>query len=226
MALETATYISDLNISNPAPGDVISQGDDHIRMAKSVLKNTFPGAAGQGFASPIAATEAELNRVQGVTSPIQTQLNVLAAVIPSGTKMPFYQASPPSGWTSTAIQNDSMMRVVTAAGTGGTSGAGSGHSPILNNVVTSHTHVFTGDPLAAHTHTDSGHTHTIIADIGAGGDGFVGASNQNRGNKTTASGNASISSNSAGTPSGTNAVPAGAANWQPRYMDFCVGTKT
>ncbi len=44
MALESATYISGLVDTNPAGSDAISQGDDHIRLIKTVLKNTLPNA--------------------------------------------------------------------------------------------------------------------------------------------------------------------------------------
>jgi len=46
MPLESATYIGDLNIANPAGADSKSQGDDHLRLIKSVLKNTFPSNVG------------------------------------------------------------------------------------------------------------------------------------------------------------------------------------
>ena len=42
MALESGTYVKDLVSTNPPGTDVISQGDDHIRLVKSVLKNSFP----------------------------------------------------------------------------------------------------------------------------------------------------------------------------------------
>jgi len=44
MGLESATYIEDLVVTNPPGNDLRSQGDDHIRLIKQVLKNTFPGA--------------------------------------------------------------------------------------------------------------------------------------------------------------------------------------
>ncbi len=44
MALESATYIDGLVISNPTGSDNISQGDEHLRLIKKVLKNTFPNA--------------------------------------------------------------------------------------------------------------------------------------------------------------------------------------
>ena len=44
MALESATYVSGLVDTNPSGSDSISQGDDHLRLIKSVLKNTLPNA--------------------------------------------------------------------------------------------------------------------------------------------------------------------------------------
>jgi hypothetical protein len=46
MGLETGTYINDLNADNPAPGDPKSQGDDHLRLIKKILKVTFPAFKG------------------------------------------------------------------------------------------------------------------------------------------------------------------------------------
>ena len=42
MGLEAATYIDDFVVTNPVAGDNVSQGDDHLRLLKSVLKATFP----------------------------------------------------------------------------------------------------------------------------------------------------------------------------------------
>ena len=44
MALESATFISGLVNTNPSGSDSISQGDDHLRLIKTVLKNTLPNA--------------------------------------------------------------------------------------------------------------------------------------------------------------------------------------
>lgn len=44
MGLEAATYIASLNASNPVGStDAKSQGDDHLRLIKSTVKNSFPG---------------------------------------------------------------------------------------------------------------------------------------------------------------------------------------
>ncbi len=77
MPLEGTITIDGLNNSWPLDGDGVSEGDDHIRQQKSVLKNILPGASGQGLASPLTATEDEFNYLVGVTSAIQAQLDAL-----------------------------------------------------------------------------------------------------------------------------------------------------
>lgn len=76
MALETATYISDLVSTNPTSSDGISQGDDHIRLLKATLKATFPNVSGA-----CTASHTELNHVDGVTSSIQSQLDAKAPLL-------------------------------------------------------------------------------------------------------------------------------------------------
>jgi len=44
MGLETSTYVSDLVATNPLGSDPKSQGDNHLRLLKSVLQTTFPNA--------------------------------------------------------------------------------------------------------------------------------------------------------------------------------------
>lgn len=46
MSLETASFIHQLNPSNPSGADKLKEGDDHIRLLKAVLRNTFPGLNG------------------------------------------------------------------------------------------------------------------------------------------------------------------------------------
>lgn len=79
MTVESATYISDLNASNPAAGDSLVEGDDHIRLVKSTVKATFPNVSGA-----VTPTHTELNYVDGVTSAIQTQLDAKAALTQRG----------------------------------------------------------------------------------------------------------------------------------------------
>ena len=56
MPLETATTISDLNASNPAHSDGLSQTDSHLRLLKSTLKATFPN-----ITSSVISTQSALD---------------------------------------------------------------------------------------------------------------------------------------------------------------------
>ena len=44
MGLEVASYISGLDVNNPAGSDDIAEGDNHLKLIKTVLKNTLPNA--------------------------------------------------------------------------------------------------------------------------------------------------------------------------------------
>ena len=73
MALESASYISELTATNPTASDSVAQGDDHLRMLKTVLKTQFSGLTGT---TAIASSEAELNILDGVTA-TAAELNYL-----------------------------------------------------------------------------------------------------------------------------------------------------
>lgn len=46
MAVETATYVSQLDSTKPGINDLKSEGDDHLRLIKSTLVTTFPNVQG------------------------------------------------------------------------------------------------------------------------------------------------------------------------------------
>ena len=74
MGLESFSYITSLNSSNPVHAtDQVSQGDDHIRGVKLTLLQSFPNVN-----AAVNFTPTEANYVVGVTSAIQTQLNTKA----------------------------------------------------------------------------------------------------------------------------------------------------
>lgn len=56
MALETASYVGGLVAANPLANDPKSQGDDHLRLIKAALLNTFAGFTGMVV---VAGTEAQ-----------------------------------------------------------------------------------------------------------------------------------------------------------------------
>lgn len=102
MALETGTYISDLVSTNPVSGDPKSQGDDHIRLLKSTIKATFPNVN-----AAVTPTDEELNYVDGVTSNIQTQLDLKAPI-----DSPVFTGAPES---TTPADGDSSTKIATTA---------------------------------------------------------------------------------------------------------------
>ena len=64
MGVETATYISQFDNSLPTSSDAVSQGDNHLRLIKSVLQSQFTTLG----AAAVTTTAAELNLLDGVTT--------------------------------------------------------------------------------------------------------------------------------------------------------------
>lgn len=118
----------------------------------------------------------------------------VGTMVPSGTVECFYQASPPTGWATVATINDKFLRIVTSAGTGGSTG-GSGNTP-GTGVSLAHSHT-----VNSHTHTLSSHTHTVDGSAYTGSLTASGAGNSAK--STTIVGDAS-SLNVAG---GAGSVP-------------------
>lgn len=59
MPVESATYVSDLDVNQPVAGDPVAEGDNHLRLIKQALKTTFPTAgvnAGLVPAADLAST--------------------------------------------------------------------------------------------------------------------------------------------------------------------------
>ena len=81
MALETGTFISDLNASNPASVDGLAAADDHMRLIKATIKATFPNITGA-----VTATQAELNLLDGVTA-TTPEINILDGVTSTATEL-------------------------------------------------------------------------------------------------------------------------------------------
>jgi len=169
MPIEVATTFASLDQSYPLGGDVLLQGDDHIRLLKSVLKDQFPGALGDGLASPVLATEAEFGYLVGVTSGIQGQFDALSTRVddiegvlnaPTGTRLVFNQSAPPVGWTQDVTFDDAMLRIV--SGLGG--GSGGTDSPIAIHTHTSGDHTLTIAEMPSHTHGVRGTSVTSYQD--------------------------------------------------------------
>ena len=64
MGVESASYISQLVDTNPLVSDAVGQGDDHLRLIKTVLQTQFPNLT----AGAVNTTQTEMNLLDGVTA--------------------------------------------------------------------------------------------------------------------------------------------------------------
>ena len=78
MALESGTYINSLNASNPASTDGLGQADDHLRLIKSTLLATLPNVTGV-----VTADHTELSTLDGYTG-TTADLNILSGAAAAG----------------------------------------------------------------------------------------------------------------------------------------------
>lgn len=213
MGLETGTTIRDLDASNPPGGDPRSQGAGHLRLIKDVLKNIFPGANGDGFDTPITATEAEINQLAGVTGLVKNQ------AVPIGGIIMWSGGVVPSNWhlcDGTGGTPDLSDKFVMAAGSTYPAGSSGGSA---DSIVVSHSHT-----VVDHTHaiTDPGHTHSVLVhnqttenDSTSGGDLKP---KEIDATLTTASANTGITINNAtGVATNSSGVSGTGANIPPYY---------
>jgi len=109
MGLETGTFIDSLNSSNPAAGDPVNEGDDHIRLVKSTVKATFPNISGA-----VTSTHTELNLLDGVTANT-TELNYVD-VATLGTAEASKAITADANKDITGIRNLTMTGTLTVGG--------------------------------------------------------------------------------------------------------------
>ena len=143
MALENAVYVASLVASNPLSTDTVSQADDHLRLIKTVLKNTFPN-----LNAPVTASPEQLN------SPIP------AGVI---TMWSGAIANIPAGWSlcnGTSGTPDLRDRFV--MGAGGTYAVGATGGSATSSAAGSHTH--TEAAAGVHDHGTATGSTTLTVD--------------------------------------------------------------
>lgn len=80
MGIESATYLSQLDPANPAGSDPLADADNHLRLIKSVLKNTFPNLDG----------------------PVSAKTTDFLGLVPVGSVLAWMgvKANIPSGWAA------------------------------------------------------------------------------------------------------------------------------
>ncbi len=224
MALETGTFISDLVVTNPVASDPLAAADDHLRLIKTTIKNTFPN-----LTAAVTVTASDLNgkvpnAVQkdgsvAMTGPLSLSGDASSALhaVPlqqvSAVVLAAMQALYPVGSIYTNATNATNPGTLLGFGTWVAFGAGrvpvgyDGTDSLFNAaektggskdaVVVSHTHTATV--------TDPGHSHTVAA---TQGDTLAGGSNtRNTVANTTSTGTSTTGisvSNSTTGVSGTN----------------------
>jgi microcystin-dependent protein len=162
MALESATYINDLNASNPASSDSLKEADDHLRLVKQVIKNTFPNITG-----PVTAAQGALNSPFPVGGIIMWSGSI--ASIPSGWTLCNGTAVTRSDGSGTITPPDLRNRFIVGAGdtyaVAATGGATSVTLATANLPSHNHTVSVSGSTGAAGSHShgvsDPGHSHSI-----------------------------------------------------------------
>ena len=116
MSVEGATYISQLDPTYPTGADGKNEGDNHLRLLKTVLKAQFPNLG----AAAVNALAAELNYLVGVTSGIQAQLNAKAPLLsPLLTGIPMAPTAAASVGTPQIATMEAVQNVVANASLGG-----------------------------------------------------------------------------------------------------------
>ena len=226
MALETGTYISSLNASNPASTDGLAQADDHIRLLKSTIKASLPNITGAitsthtelNVLDGVTASTSEINKLDGLTA-TTAQMNTLATgggVIPSGGIIMWSGAvsAIPTGWVLCNGSNstpDLRNRFVVGAGsTYAVDATGGADSVTLSTAnLPAHSHSFSGTGT---TNTTGAHVHASgwYGPRGASGQAIIFASNQpsdgnvNTGSAGDHSHTVSVSGTTGNTGSGTS----------------------
>lgn len=113
MGLETATFVDDLVVTNPLGTDTIPQGDDHLRLLKTVLRNTFKGAS-RAFYLP-ATTSSQTSTVTVATTdqnkliPVDCSGGAITVNLPQGSTLP-------DGFEVEIIKTDHSTNLLTIDG--------------------------------------------------------------------------------------------------------------
>lgn len=116
MALESGTYVSDLVPTNPSgAADPKSQGDDHLRLIKSVLKNTFPDASRAFYFGSVVTKTADYT----VTAADDRSLILADASSAALTITLPLGSSVPNGFSVFVKKIDNTANAVTVAASGG-----------------------------------------------------------------------------------------------------------
>ena len=223
MALETASYIHQLEPSNPAPTDQLRQADDHLRLIKQTLRLTFPNITG-----PVTASQDDLNNPSVIPVGLAALWFLGEETVPSGWAVCDGRTVPLSDGSGTITTPDMRGLIPFGADASHAVGTTFGNTSVTvaTNNSGSHTHTVDGGD---HTHsgTVSGHALTI-AELPAHshGNGVTDSSDAmfSYGAKPSPSTRNSLDNNSSGASLQGNTETIGSG--QAHSHDLSVGTSS
>ena len=146
MSLETAQYVHQLNASNPSGADRLKDGDDHLRMIKAALLNTFPGIKGPLDAS---VTHTLLNSIAALLVPVGL-IGLWSGpedTVPTGWAICDGRTVTASDGSRSFATPNFTDRAATGANPAGSRPVGTAFGSFATTITT--------DPGGAHTHTAS-----------------------------------------------------------------------
>lgn len=108
MGLEVATYVSQLVVTNPVVGDPVKEGDDHLRLIKTTLQNTFPNSS-KALYFPTSVAE-QTSTVNVAAADAGKVYPVSADAASRTVNLP---AAPPDGFEVTIVKVDASANTVT-----------------------------------------------------------------------------------------------------------------
>jgi microcystin-dependent protein len=151
MALESASYINGLVQTNPLGSDPIASGDDHIRLIKATIKNTFPNITG-----PVTANQAQLNTAMPIGGVIMWPFGS----IPAGWALCNGQTVARSDGFGNITTPNLMDRFIVGAGSGYGLAAAGGNAVITltEAQMPNHAHDAAMDSQGHHQHRVAGNT--------------------------------------------------------------------
>lgn len=231
MPLEVANNITQLDRTSPRRAELVSEGDDHIRLIKSVLLAAFPNIDGA-----VTVTPAELNQLATLTENVASALSGLRAAdttlgnrittevnniqsFPSGTQMVFYQAAAPTGWTRQSGDelNNAMLRVVNNDTDGGSSGG--------SDSAISWSHAHATEPHTLTLAEIPTHSHRVTTDSVGVGSASAGNTNNPQATTSVTFPQRSFESTSTGGGAAHSHGSTATAEWNPKYISVIVASK-
>ena len=156
MTIETATHVSDLNTSYPAAGDPKSEGDDHIRLIKTVIKTDVSTISAS--LSTVTAGNANVSTSLGNVSTSLGNVSTSLTAVSSATNVASSAASTAqSGVTSVATSLSTTTSTVSAVSST-VAGLGGGALTFVSAQTASNSASITFSGLT------SGYDYLVIAD--------------------------------------------------------------